>query len=173
MLLDRQSLESDNASDREQTTSQCKSKTQSELTLCLSKGARNNYIFGERDCLKRPYSKACWRENGRFLTCSGFPPIYKKTLQKVRGAHFLFILDRMVGLIKHNVKVRQCKNPFHVHFVGNLPSTTAKFLNPMASNRHLTISDNSGIYKKDKQDFSGRTMKWKKVASSLRCNICR
>lgn len=51
----------------------------------------------------------------------------------------------MIGLIKHNVKVMQCKNPIHMHFVGHLPSTTAKFLNPTASNRHLTISDNSGI----------------------------
>lgn len=33
----------------------------------------------------------------------------------------------------------------------SLPSKIAKFVNPMASNRRLTISNSSGIYKKDQQ----------------------
>lgn len=51
-----------------------------------------------------------------------------------------------------------------MHCVGSLPSTIAKFLNPMASNRRLTISDNSGIYKKEEQTISVETLKWKKFS---------
>lgn len=36
----------------------------------------------------------------------------------------------------------------------NLPSKIAKFVNPMASNRRLTMSDSSGIYEKDKQTIT-------------------
>lgn len=41
-----------------------------------------------------------------------------------------------------------------MHCVGSLPSTITKFLKPMASNRCLTLCDNSGIYKEDKKTVS-------------------
>lgn len=36
----------------------------------------------------------------------------------------------------------------------NLPSKTAKFVNPMASNRRLTMSDSSGIYENNQQTIN-------------------
>lgn len=42
-------------------------------------------------------------------------------------------------------KEEKSLNDFHVQCVGSLPSTIAKFLNPMASNLCLTISDTSDI----------------------------
>lgn len=54
-----------------------------------------------------------------------------------------------------------------MHCIDSLPSTIPKFLNPMASNRCLTISENSGIYKKDKYDNSVETIKWEKHLSKM------
>lgn len=60
----------------------------------------------------------------------------------------------------------KCSKSF-MHCVSSLPSTITKFLNPMASNRCLTISDNSGIYKKDKQIISVKSAFLKKGLYSL------
>lgn len=54
-----------------------------------------------------------------------------------------------------------------MHCIDSSPSTIPKFLNPMASNRCLTISDNSGIYKKHKYNNSMETIQEGKHLSKM------
>lgn len=160
-------------------------------------------IFCDRYCLKMPCSKACWGLNGYIFNCqwtldacwhwhvslgAWFPSkirwqqkqcsntyhLQRKTSKSIGWHIFYSFPDKIVGSqSKHNAKEMQCPNHFHMHCVGSLPSTIAKFLNPMASNRRLTISDNSGIYEKEEQTISVETIKWQKFSKRWYAHWCK
>lgn len=71
----------------------------------------------------------------------------------MKSSSILMYWQNIVRSSQHGNAIKKAKMTF------SLPSTTAKFLNPIASNRFLIVSDNSGIWEKIKQAVSVEAIK--------------